>query len=194
MGADLQGDGTGSGGKALLGLLAAVDDAGLVPTYGNISRNTYTNWRANVAANGGVGRALSLGLMNNTFELASKDNTRPNLGLTTHAVYTKYMSMLQPNVRYGDTKLANMGFSNLFFQDRPLVVDENVQTAPTSRLWFLNTNYFELYAHSQRNFRFVPFQQLPDKDAIVAKILWAGQLVCSSPRLQARLDDIDTTL
>jgi hypothetical protein len=31
------------------------------------------------------------------------------------------------------------------------------------------------------------------QDVAIAKVLFAGQLVCSSPRLQVRIEDIDPT-
>lgn len=194
VGADLQGDGTGNGGKNITGLAAAVDDGTNVGTYGNISRTTFTKWKANYSANGGVGRALTMALLNAQYENASKDNTRPNLILATHTCYTKYMSLLQPNVRYGDTKLADMGFPNLFFQGRPFVVDEQIQTTPTEIMWMLNTNFMDLYIHIKRNFFFVPFQTLANQDAVVAKILLMLQLVCSSPRMNTQIRDLNGSL
>lgn len=194
MGSDLQGDGTGNKSKVILGLKAAVDDGTGVVTYGNISRTNYTNWKAYVNANSGTGRALTLSLMDTVFENVSLDNERPNLLGTTHLVHSKYLSLLQPFQRFGDASLASMGFQNVLYQNRPVVVDEQIATTPNHRMWLLNTKFLTLYVHRERFFRFVPFQQLPQQDVAVAKILFAGQLVCSSCRLQGRFDDLDPTL
>ncbi len=196
MGADLQSDGTNNDSKALVGLGAAIDDGTNVQVYGGLSRVTYPTWGAQYSAASGVGRALTMSLLNTNFENCSKDNERPNLLVTTHGVYSKYMGLLQPGTRYAsDGILGNMGFQNVLYQNRPLVVDEQVSYANSlHRIWMINTNYFDLYSHIDRNFKFVPFQQLPAQDAAVAKILWAGQLVCSSPRLSGVTKDIDITL
>lgn len=194
MGEDLQLDGTGNGNKNIIGLAAAVDDGTNVATYGNISRTTFTNWKANYSANGGVGRALTIKLLNSTFESASKDNERPNLGITSHSCYTRYMELLQPSQRTMDSTMYDLGFPNLMYQGRPIVVDEAVATTPNHKLWWLNTRYLDLYVAKERNFKFINFQQLPQQDVAVAKILWAGQLVCSQPRLQAQVVDLDPTL
>ena len=194
MGVDLQGDGTGNNNKNLVGLKALVDDGTNYTSYGNLSRTVYPSWGGQLYANGGVGRACTLNLMNNAFESAVLDNARPNLLTTTHAVYTHYMLMLQPQMRYSDARLADMGFSNLKFQNRPLVVDEQIPTSPTHKIWMLNTDHIDLYVHRERNFRFVPFQVIYNQDVAVAKILWAGALAGSEPRLNVQLTDLDPTL
>lgn len=194
MGHDLYADGTGNGGKNLLGLAAAIDDGTNVASYGGISRTTYPQWGAVYSANGGVGRALTLSLMQTQFSRASKDNERPNLLLGTHGIYNKYMSLLQPGQRFMDGETASAGFQNLLYQGRPLVVDEQISTSPNHTLWMLNDKYFEFFVHRDRNFRFIPFQMLVKQDMVVAKVLFAGQLMCSSPRLQVQVRDIDPTL
>jgi len=194
MGQHLYQDGTGNAGKNLLGLAAAVDDGTNVVNYGGLSRTTYPQWRAVYSANAGTGRELTLGLMQAQFSRASKDNERPNLILTTHGVFNKYMSLLQPGQRFMDSETASAGFQNLLFQGRPLVVDEQIATVPNHTIWMLNDKYFEFYVHRDRNFRFVPFQMATKQDVAIAKVLFAGQLVCSSPRLQVRIEDIDPTI
>jgi hypothetical protein len=196
MGGDLYGDGTGNGGKDILGLDAAIDDGTVANVYGGLNRTTYPTWKGQVLANGGVGRELTLELLQTAFGQCCKDNERPNLLLTTQAVYNKFMSLLQPGQRFADPQTASAGFQNLLYQGRPLVVDEQIvpTTSTRHRIWLLNDKYFELYVHRERNFRWVPFQQLPNQDVIVAKILFAGQLVCNQPRLNGKLLDLNPTL
>ena len=194
MGSHLYLDGTGNGGKNLLGLAAAVDDGTNVATYGGLSRTTYPAWGSVYSANGGTGRALTLSLMQTQFGNASKDNERPNLILTSHGVYNKYMSLLQPGQRFMDSETASAGFQNLLYQGRPLVVDEQIATTPNHKMWMLNDKYFEFFIHRDRNFRWVPFQMLQQQDMVIAKILFAGQLICNAPRLQVQLRDLDPTL
>lgn len=193
LGTDLQLDGTGNNGKNIIGLAAAIDDSTNVATYGNISRTTYTNWRAQYSANGGVGRALTLNLMQTSYGNASIDNNRPNLFVTTQDVYNKYNSLLQPNLRYSDSRLADMGFPNLFYHGRPFVVDGKVTTS-NDLIWGINLNTLDLYFHQKRFFKWVPFQTREDRDAIVGKILVMCQLVCKEPRLNFQCRDIDPTL
>ena len=57
---------------------------------------------------------------------------------------------------------------------------------PSSTMVMHNTDYLNLYSHSQRNFpgEFKDFQEFFDQDAMIAKFLWAGAFVCSAPRFQ----------
>lgn len=50
----LQGDGTTFGGKAPMGLTGAVDNGTVLPTYGGLSRATYTGLNSTVTASGGT--------------------------------------------------------------------------------------------------------------------------------------------
>ena len=193
MGTDLYLDGTSNSSKAFVGLAAAIDDGTNVVTYGAISRTTYTNWKANYSGNASVNRALTTLLINSTYENCSKDNDRPTVLMTTHGVYQKYLSFLQAGQRFGDMQSANLGFNSLTYQQRPIIVDEMISTSSTHRIFFLNLKYFTFYTHSGRNFLMVPFMQMPQQDMVVAKILWAGQLCCTSPRMQGVLTDLDVT-
>ena len=194
LGSDLQGDGTGNGGKALVGLAAMVDDATNVATYGNVSRNTFTSMKAVYSANAGVGRALTMSLLNTNFQAASKDNDRPTVNVTTPNLFTKYMSLLQPTVRTGDGNTANMGFPNSLYFGRPVIFDDQVQTTPVHKWWMLNMRHMTLYAHRNRDFMFVPFQTEADMDVATAKILFMVQPICDSSRLQCQITDLDPSL
>lgn len=193
VGADLQTDGTGNMGKNIVGLAAAVNNSG---TYGNIDRSVFTNWNANVSANGGTPRAMTLDLMNTATWNAIRDNDRPDLYVTNRSVLAKLTTILQPAQRFvaNDGFLASIGFSNILYMDRPVVMDEHVQSSPSSLIWGLNTKYLHLYVQEARAFKYIPFQMLPFQNAAVAKTLVALQLVCSSPRSQLVIKDINPSL
>ena len=194
MGTDLYGDGTGNANKVMVGLRAVVDDGTNVVTYGNISRTVYVNWKANYSANGGVGRALTLSLMNTNFDNASKDNDRPGVILGSHGLFLKYLGLLQPGMQFSDARVADAGFQNLTYMKRPVIVDDQIPTTPLHRMFFLNLKYFTFYASSKRKFMFVPFQRVPGTDTVQGAILFAGALACTSPRMQAQVVDLDPAL
>src|SRR3990167_9725872 len=87
MGTQLYTDGTGNSSKDILGLVAAVDDATNVVTYGGISRNTYTNWRATLTAQSG---SLSLANLAADFDAAQRGDDVPTLMVSTPGVFTIY--------------------------------------------------------------------------------------------------------
>lgn len=185
----------GSVSNSIVGLLAAVDDGTNTASYGGINRSTYTWWQAQYAANGGTGRALTKYLMQNMFGQCTIDNDRPTLLLTSQGVFDKYYLMVDPKQLIMDEKLAASGFLNLLFNGRPIVVDSHITTPNSNhQIYFLNENYLHLYYHKDCNFMLRPFQRPVNQDVIVAYILWMGQFICSSPRMQGRVIDIDPAL
>lgn len=113
------GDGTGNSSKDWNGLGNIVEASG---TVGNINRATAGNefWRSyeeNTVA------ALTLGQMSTAYNTTSVGNDHPDLLLTTQTLFEKYEALLQPNLRYTDTKTADAGFQNLLFKAAPVMFD-----------------------------------------------------------------------
>ncbi len=69
-------------------------------------------------------------------------------------VYAFYESTLTPQVRYTDTRTANLGFMNLLFKQVPIYWDAE---APAGMVIGLNSKYIGLAIHSERNFKQSPF-------------------------------------
>lgn len=175
---DLYADGTGNGGKALTGLGAMVNSTG---TYGGINSATYTWWAAYVDS---TSEALSLADMRtafNTPSLGGKDH--PNLMVTTQTLFEKYESLLTNFNNYvsfatpasGTKKLGDAGFQALEFKGQPIVWDE---LCTSTYMFFLNTQHMKLVVHKDANFETTDFVKPEDQDALVAQILWMGNLTC----------------
>lgn len=73
---------------------------------------------------------------------------------TAELVYSFYESTLTPQVRYTDTRTANLGFQNLLYKQVPIYWDAE---APTGVAVGLNSKYVGLVIHSERNFKQSPF-------------------------------------
>ena len=197
--------GTGNSNKDILGLIAAVDDTTSVTTYGNVSRSTYTLWRGTRTAQSG---SLSLADLAADFDAAQVGSDTPNLIVTTPAVWTIYEALLTPTVaaNYGvrefrlspegrrpiDNLGANAGFRALAYRGVPVVADEK---CPSGNIWTLNTNHFTWYnlpapaefnRTTNRGFQWTGFKEGINQDAVVGQLLLYGQLVCDSPRHNAR--------
>jgi hypothetical protein len=66
----------------------------------------------------------------------------PTMHLTTRELFTKYESIIQPQQRYEDKQMANLGFSTLTFHKKPVVEDPYVLTG----YWYgIDTNAFEIF-------------------------------------------------
>lgn len=75
---------------------------------------------------------------------------------TGQTVYEFYESTLTPQVRYTDTKTANLGFMNLLFKQTPVYWDFD---CPAGVMYGLNSKYVGMVLHSQRNFAQTPFSK-----------------------------------
>lgn len=145
----LSGDGFSAWGETMemWGLEAIVSDAdpgnGLTATVGNIARASYAWWKANVIANGGTARALTLDLMQQAFDESEiEGDTDPGLIVTNHAIKRRYAALLISDKRYppGGEITLDGGYSALEFNGVPLVADKDA--SQTLEPGFLKAMYF----------------------------------------------------
>jgi hypothetical protein len=172
------GDGTGNSGKDWNGLGNLVESGN---TVGNINSTTYTYWSSyeeNTAT------ALTLAQMNTAYNTISVGNDHPDVVLATQTLYEKYEALLQPNLRYTDTKTADAGFQNLLFKASPVMYDV---AAPAGTMFFLNTKYLTLVGHSAKWFQQTEFVRPEDLDARYALIMCYGNLTVRNRKKQGKL-------
>jgi len=125
--------------------------------------------------------------MTRAYSAATIDNDQPDLIVTTQPIFDAYESSLQANKRFaGDATLADAGFQTLRFKGATVVVDSH---CPTGQMYFLNTKYLSFKVHSKRFFAMEDWRALEASDVIQSRIFFMGQLVCSSPRMQALMVD-----
>ena len=188
------GDGTGTvtSAKALDGLLAAVDDNTNYSTYGGISRASSDAVANSIkAVYDATGGNFALPNVNTQFGKATIQPKKPDLIVTTQTLWNKFWDRAQPSQRIpqgpGFNDLAQLGFDTINLNGAAVVVDSH---CPAGYLFGLDTEYIKLVVHRQRDFHFTGFKVPINQDAIVGQILWAGNLVVSSPRLQFQMRGI----
>lgn len=155
----------GETGKLFTGLPVLVDDTvavgGITPT----GADTY--WKSIVNTTGGSLAAGPLEKALRDAYNASSDagNDRVDAIFTNAVGFGGYEGSLTPQVRYTDTKSANLGFQNLMFKDVPMYWDfdcpgnivtatQVATTSTTTACYFgLNSKYVGLVLHSDRNFK-----------------------------------------
>lgn len=182
-------DGTGSGGKEITGLNAAVPLDPTVGTYGGIDRATWTFWRSkvrNVASS-----ATIQADMNALWAQLIRGADRPDLIPMDNIVWQAYVASLQAQQRFTQAEVGQLGFPTLKYMDADCVLDGGIGGfCPAGTAFFLNTDYIRFRPHSARNF--VPLS--PNKrysinqDAEVQIMGWAGNLTTSGAQFQGRLD------
>jgi hypothetical protein len=173
-------DGTGNSGKDWNGLGNIVEASG---TVGGINRATSGNeyWRSyeeNTAT------ALTLAQLSTAYNSVSVGNDHPDMVLTTQTLFEKYEALLQPQLRYTDTRTADAGFQNLLFKAAPVVYDEHCTNGV---VYFLNSKYLTLVGHSGKWFSQTEFVRPEDLDARYALIMCYGNLTCRNAAKQGKL-------
>ena len=173
-------DGTGNSGKDWNGLGNIVESGNSV---GGINSATAGNeyWRSYEENTAG---ALTLAQMATAYNTVSVGNDHPDMILTTRALFEKYEALLQPQLRYTDSKTADAGFQNLLFKAAPVVYDT---AAPAGTMFFINSKYLSLVGHSGKWFQQTEFVRPENLDARYALIMCYGNLTCRNRKKQGKL-------
>ena len=171
-------DGTGNSSKNWNGLSNLVDNTG---TVGNIDSSTYTWWKSYKES---TATALTLAMMATAYNSVSVGNDHPDVLLTTQTLFEKYEALLQPNLRYTDTKTADAGFQNLLFKAAPVMYDVHCTSGV---FYMLNTKYLTLVGHSGKWFSQTAFISPEDEDARYALIMCYGNLTVRNRAKQGKL-------
>lgn len=163
------GDGTGNSGKNWNGLGNIVEVGNVVGGIdgADAANGWWNSYEENTAG------ALTLAQMNTAYNSVSNGNDHPDMVLTSQTLYEKYESLLQPQLRYTDTKTADAGFQNLLFKSAPVTYDVH---APAGTMFFLNSKYLTLVGHSQKWFSQTEFVRPENMDAQYALIMCYGKI------------------
>lgn len=146
---------TGTGtGNSWDSIANAADDATNYATYGGLARSTYTTLDGYYLASTG---ALTLAKMATAYDAVEIGTDKPDMIVTTKALWSAFEALLTPTVRAGyvqngyprmnafgmvDTKsgmAGEQGFEVLFFRGTPVVKDEH---CPSGKMFFINSKHF----------------------------------------------------
>jgi hypothetical protein len=194
---DLHGDGTGNGGKALVGL-AAIISTTPASTVGGIDGSTWTFWQ-NGSYNGAstVGTTITKSNIQEAMNVVAlsrvRGNDRPDLIYAGSTAYAMYLASLQTIQRITDEKMGAAGFTAIKYYgsggSADVVLGGGIggnQTA--TRMDFINTKYLKFRPHKDRNFVAIGGdRQAVNQDAIVRLMGWSGALTTSGRQFQATL-------
>ena len=187
-------DGTGSSGKEVTGLNAAVPADPTTGTYGGIDRATYTFWRSGLydfSTEGVTASATTIqAALNSLWGSLVRGADRPDLVVLDNTYWTYYMGSLQAQQRFTDASTGNLGFPTLKFMDSDVVLDGGIGGyCPSATGFMLNTKYLFLRPHRDRNMvALSPTARYAiNQDAEVQILGWAGNLTCSGAQFQGRV-------
>jgi len=185
----LYSDGTGSGGKEITGLNAAVPLDPTTGTYGGIDRVTWTFWRSKLV--NVTSTATIQANFNALWAQLVRGADRPDLIPVDNVVWQAYVASLQAQQRFNSPEVGQLGFPSIKYMDADVVLDGGIGGfCPAGTGFMLNTDYIRFRPHSAR--QFVPLS--PNKrysinqDAEVQIMAWAGNLTTCGAQFQGRLD------
>lgn len=186
----LYSDGTGSAGKEITGLDAAIPVDPTTGTYGGIDRATFTFWRSQVQTVT-VTAANVQQTMNALWASQVRGSDRPDLLLMDNLFWQIYVASLQAQQRFNSPEVGNLGFPTLKFMDADVVLDGGIGGfVPASTMFSLNCDYIFYRPHSDRNMvSLSPNRRYStNQDAEVQILAWAGNLTSSGSRYQGRIN------
>lgn len=188
----LYSDGTGSGGKQITGLGAAVPIT-VTNTYGGIDRNVWTFWRPIYQAAGYTSSTILAGMDLLWAQLVA-GTIKPDLYPCDANMWALFEAALQPLQRITDPKMADAGFQSYKYKGGDVVLDGGIGGACTTKtMFFLNTDFIHWRPAAKRNI--VPLSPnrrfATNQDAEVQILAFAGNLTMSGCRYHGRLVDSD---
>lgn len=188
----LYSDGTGSSGKEITGLDAAVPVDPTTGTYGGIDRASWSFWRNQTTDTSGITSSTIQGSWNNLWARTMRGNDRVDMIVTDANTWELYVASLQALQRFSSPEVGNLGFPTLKYMDADVLLDGGIGGfCPAGTAFFLNTKYLHYRPHSARNV--VPLspnrRYATNQDAEVQIMAWAGNLTTSGAQFQARWDN-----
>jgi len=192
---DLHGDGTGNGGKNLVGLSAMISTTPTTGTYGGIDRATWAFWQNGAYTATGLGAAATTANIQSQMNTVGLSRVRGNdhcdlIYAGTNA-YAMYLGSLQAIQRITEDKMAAAGFSSLKFYgaggSADVILGGGIGgNQTTSRMDFINTKFVHFRPHKDRNFVAIGGdRQAVNQDAVVRLMGWSGALTCSGAQFNA---------
>lgn len=188
-------DGTGAGGKEIVGLNAAVSSTPNVGVYGGIDRAAFPFWRNQVAdvknaQNVGAGQITTS--LNGLWANLVRGSDRPDLIVMDTIMWNNYLAELQAQQRFTTPAAGASGFASIKFMDADVVLDGGIGGyCPSKTAFMLNTKYISLRPHASRNM--VPLspnkRYAVNQDAEVQILAWAGAMTSRGAQFQGRLID-----
>lgn len=205
--------GDGSVANSIGGLQLLIASSPSTGVIGGIDRSAWSFWRNisySASTNGGAAASAAniQQYMDALWVQLIRGRDYPDLIVADNNMYRYYLQSLQAIQRISSEgaapELAEIGFQTLKYMNADVVLDGGYQGqstdplpyqtssattavggAPTSTMYFINSNYLHYRPHASRNM--VPLD--PDRfsvnqDAMVRLIGWAGNLTLSNAFLQ----------
>jgi hypothetical protein len=174
--------------QQMLGLPAAVDDGTNTATYGNINRISNPWWQAKLyTGSGSLTRVKALQYITGAQKYGSEMPTMGVCGLGTWLTLANDFVgaesyQIQPGRGFdSDGDRPRSAFRALDVAGVPVYADPY---CPEGTVYFINTNYLNLYVHDQAAFAFTGFESLLSNYQLgyIGAVLTIAELVLTKPK------------
>lgn len=181
---DMYSDGTAA--NQIGGLQALVADLG-TGTVGGIDSSTFTFWKNKVQSaaaplQGGGAITPSAttmeSLMLPLWLALIRGDDKPDLIVADSNYYQFYEQSLTDQKRYTSDREGQGGFISLKYKTADVIYDGG-SGIPTNHMYFLNTDYIEIYAHKDANLVELPEARPINQDAVILPMIWMGNMAVS---------------
>lgn len=175
------------------GFEAGIDDGSVQNTYGGLNRTTFNFWQSQVDS---TTATLDLDSLQSMHGSTGTGGRHATLIASRQEQYNRYWSLNVgqqdfPTQPMGhDEQLASRGFTNLLFNNTPWITDSHVFDGPdasNSAIVFLNEDFLYWVVSPRADFYLEDFQTPVNQDAMVAKMLWAGNVVFTNVATQGKM-------
>lgn len=179
----------GSLSNQINGIQAIVADTN-TNTVGGIDASVWSFWQNSVydASDNSVtpsATTIENGLMLPLWLLLDRGpDDQPDLIVADSTYYSYFESSQVSLKRYSGSEAVSGGFVTLKYKNADVLFDGSSSGIPSTRMYFLNTEYLQLVAHRDADLEQMDGMRPINQDAEVIPILWMGNLVCSNRKQQ----------
>lgn len=198
---DLQGDGTGRGGKAFAGIKLYISKTPTTGEIGGVSRVSVTSIR-NVAQDATAlngGGATNAGNVESRYRAVknqlNRNTDKPNLVLAGSTHWNAIGDAMSAKSRYvRDEKMAEAGFDTIIVEGMTAVQASGLNFSGGTRItatdsYMINTKYFKLRMYKGYNMQPLAERHSVNQLVDVALLCSIGQFTCNGPAFSGVLYD-----
>lgn len=176
-------DGSGNGGKDLLGLAAIIDDSGVL---GGIDSSTEDWWKS-VVVNDPVDLTTTDGVkvLNNVYNTLGLNRSKIDFEFTTQDNFEAYEALALPNIRFSDLRMAELGFQTIAHKGAEVIFESRSPQPEGSGggyWYFINSDHLEFVQHRDAWMSQTEFVRPYNQDAKVMLVISMGQLITDNRR------------
>jgi hypothetical protein len=164
----------GVAGDQIVGL-NSITDTTAGTNYGGVSATNMSVWAGQQYTTAADISYRTMQRIRQTGQVGQRTIDIPDLYMTTTALKDSFANTLQSQQRFKSEKLVRAGFSNILFDEVPVVADDKVPTS--TYVYGVNTRFINLWTHPNFAFTMPVWEhEVESPDALVANIRWRGAL------------------